>query len=91
MNKSDKHPGYIVRQSLLDYDSLKITHSKYRSKNKLNETLNVNPNPKDKKQSYVEKRVRRIPKYKFGEVLQGWSISEEDKKKIDQILSKYEK
>lgn len=91
MNKKDKHPGYIFKRSEENYSSLKLTHSEYRAKKKKNVPLDINPNPKDKSQAYLEKRVREYPMNVLSNVMDGWELSEADKKKIVQILSKYKK
>jgi hypothetical protein len=91
MNRKSRHPAYIVSESKSDYDSMLITHSPYRSKSKRNEPFSINPNPHDKRQSYFEKRKRTYPKYVYGSILEDWKLSPKDKRKIEKILSKYDK
>lgn len=49
---------------------------------KLNEKIEPNPNPKDKRPMYIGKRVRHDKKVKFDPKILSWKYPKKDKKKV---------
>ncbi len=67
--KVSNHPALIVKEHSGDeYAYRKVTHSKKDGRH-LNEKVEPNPNPADKKPMYIAKRVRHDKKNKFGKRL----------------------
>ena len=70
--KKANHPALIVGERSNDeYDYRKVTHSQYDGRH-LNEKVEPNPNPKDKRPMYIGKRVRHDKKKYFSKWKYPW-------------------
>lgn len=67
--KVSNHPALIVNEhSDTEYDYRKVMHGEKDGRH-LNEKVEPNPDPTDKKPMYIAKRVRHDKKNKFGKRL----------------------
>ncbi|MBQ7906814.1 MAG: hypothetical protein IJ309_02440 [Clostridia bacterium] len=87
MKDGKGHPSYIFAQQGNEYIFLGITHSKITNGVK-NIKLEKNPNPKDKRDSYVRPKVEKYNKSSFGKKLKGWHFSDKDKQTVEYITKK---
>ena len=78
------HPTYIYARVGDDYRYLGIIHAKITDGIQ-NVPLTKNPNPKDKRASYVRPVPQQAHRASFGARLQGWSFSDSDKEKIKKL------
>ena len=78
-----KHDAYEF--GIIDDSSIhsNITHSNRQGKNK-NFPLNRNPDKKDGRPAYLQKQVRVSPKSSLVKNKKGFSVSEEDKRRIEE-------
>ena len=74
------HPTYIYAQVGNEFIFVGITHAKITDGIK-NIQLERNPNPKDKRPSYMRPFADKKHKSSFGKKLKGWKLTENDKKK----------
>ena len=84
------HPTYVVQQKGKEYDFVSLTHAE-QTKGSKNIKLEKNPNPKDKKVSYVRPKVLKSNKSSFGGRIKGWMFADSDKKKVDKIVNNQKK
>ena len=87
MKDGKGHPTYIFAQQGNDYIFLGITHANVTNGVK-NIKLEKNPNPKDKRDSYIRLSVEKHNKSSFGKKLDGWRFSNADKEKVKRIIKK---
>ncbi len=79
----NKHPALIVGEEKVkkeEYKYRKVSHSE-RDGRHLNEKIEPNPNPKDKKPMYIGKRVRHDDKNNFEKRPLPWKVPKHLKKK----------
>ncbi len=60
-----RHYALIVGEDKITYDYFRVTHSDKRDKTHKNYKFKKNPNPKDKKNSYLEKRLENDNRKNF--------------------------
>lgn len=91
-NMVTKHPAYIHSKQNDKYLYVSLTHAK-QTKNKKNIPLKQNPNPKDKKQSFVlpQKKITTNNKTFNKKSYNSWKFCNEDKKLINKIIKKNKK
>ena len=82
--KSHGHPAYVYGRFDGKYKYLGLTHSPI-TRGKRNVRLKKNPNPFDKKRSYVRPFSRSDPIKYFSKKLRGWKLSRKDKCRIRKI------
>lgn len=71
-HKKSNHPALIVgERTTEEYDYRKVTHSE-RDGRHLNEKVEPNPNPADKKPMYIGKRIRHDKKDNFSKWKYPW-------------------
>lgn len=75
------HPAYIYVQKGKEFIYVGITHAEITDGMK-NIPLDHNPDPKDKRESYMRPKSEKGNRSIFGKKLKGWKMSESDKKKI---------
>lgn len=80
-NKDTRHPAYIYAKVGNEFKYLGITHAKITDGVK-NIPLDKNPNPKDKKKSYVRPKAEKSKTSRFKAKEKGWSLSKKDKEKL---------
>lgn len=80
--KKSKHPALIigeqVNQGKDEFNFRKVTHSEREGRH-INEKVEPNPNPKDKKPMYIVKRVRHDEKTNFSEWKYNWKYNQKKK------------
>lgn len=81
MDKASRHPVYIYAKIGNKLKYVGITHSNITDGIE-NIPLIKNPNPKDKRKSYMRPYSRLDHKTSFGKKQKGWKLHPEDKKKI---------
>ena len=81
--KHAKHPQVIVDANRTKFKSMTLTHTKGRKRH-WNIKLSKNPNPNDKKDSYVSKKVLEDFKFNFSKAFNNYNISNED---IDMLIA----
>ena len=77
-----KHPQIIIDANRIRFRSMTLTHSKGDRKHK-NIPLKRNPNPNDKKKSFVSKSIIKDFKFNYSKAFENYSISNED---IDELI-----
>ena len=83
--QSHNHPAYVIRKKGDCYDYIGLTHSPFTDGRK-NIKLRNNPNPKEKRASYIRPFFRNDPIKKFSnKKIRGWKLVKRDKKKIRRI------
>ena len=83
--ESHGHPAYVIRKDGKDYDYIGLTHSPVTD-NKRNLRLRKNPNPNDKRVSYIRPFFRKDPIKRFAKKkIRGWKFTKRDKKKIRKV------
>ena len=80
--KHTKHPQVIVGVNKTKFKSMTITHSKLNGRHD-NIELDNNPNPMDKRKSYVQRRIISDFKFRFSEAFKNYKLSNED---IDKLI-----
>lgn len=88
--KGTGHPTYIYAKVGKEYKYIGITHADITGGVK-NIRLEDNPNPKDKRTSYLRPSPGKENRSAFGKRLDGWRFSERDKPKVEQIIGKNKK
>lgn len=86
-NKDNGHPSYIYRKVGNRYEYIGVTHSEITHKSK-NIKLDVNPNPKDKRDAYFRPKTDTASTDRFKGKKEGWKLSDSDKKKAKEIIKK---
>ena len=91
--KGVKHPVLIVGANRTKFKSMGLTHSsgnyKKNKKGKRNNfRLKVNPNPNDKRDSYLRKQVIEDFKFKFSKAFNNYHLSNEDIDELKKFLDK---
>ena len=81
--KHAKHPQVIVDANRTKFKSMTLTHTKGRKRH-WNIKLSKNPNPNDKKDSSVSKKVLEDFKFNFSKAFNNYNISNED---IDMLIA----
>lgn len=83
--QSHNHPTYVIRKRGDSYDYIGLTHSPLTD-NRRNIKLRKNPNPKEKRASYIRPFFRTDPIKKFSRKrIRGWKFSKRDKKKVRKV------
>lgn len=87
-NNKESHPSLVVGENQNTYANLGLTHSAKRGHHK-NTRLSKNPNPKDKKVSYVRDDLQFDDKKFLKRVLNDFKkLPKEDIEKINKIINK---
>ncbi len=89
-NKHNRHYGIIIGSKGDRFESVTLTHAS-RTNNSNNIKLDKNPNKKDKSNSYLVKRLTRIPKYYYGKNRNDFNFIDSDKCKIDKLAKEKHK
>lgn len=84
------HPQYVYDDTGKEYKVLGITSSE-KTNGVINIRLECNPEPNNTKPAYVRTKPDTVKKGVRNERLKGWKFSENDKKKVRQIISSHEK
>jgi len=83
-----KHPSLVVGENKNTYANLGLTHSQKRGHHK-NIELEKNPNPKDKKKSFVRNDLQYDDKKYLKTVFKDYKkLSDKDIEKISKIINK---
>ena len=83
--KHTKHPQVIVGANKTRFDSMTITHSTGKAKNR-NKKLIKNPNPNDRRDAYVSKRVISDFKFNFSKAFKNYHLDERDVAELIRFL-----
>ena len=83
------HPHYIFGEKDGKYLSLGITS--HPKKEYPYYSLTKNPNPKDSRKSYIQKKPFKTKKKYYGKSLFGWSFTSDDMHTVRHITKKYKK
>ena len=83
--QSHGHPAYVYRKTGNEYIYLGLTHSPI-TKGKRNIRLKANPNPMDRRVSYVRPFVRSDHIKFFSKRLRRWKLSNKDKRRLLRIM-----
>ena len=89
-DKSVRHPKLIVDEKNDEYGYMGLTSSK-KSGGHYNIPLKINPQKNAKNKSYLRKNIDYDKKNKFGEILNKYNLSEEDKKYIIDYVNRHKK
>lgn len=84
------HPQYVYDDMGKEYKVLGITSSP-KTNGVINVKLERNPEPNNPKTAYVRTKPDKENKGSFGQRLKGWTFSENDKKKVRNIIASHEK
>lgn len=87
-NRRRKHNSLIVKENDKDYEFFTLTHSKQRDDRHKNIKLFKNPNPKDKRNSYIENKLSKDKKGVFGRINNNLKLSSKDKQKVKKLYQK---
>ena len=86
--KKSGHPSYVFRKYKRYYDFIGLTHAE-ETKGEKNIKLSKNPNPKEKKTSYLRPYPKRGRTAHFdNEIKKGWKFAAEDTEKVNEVKSK---
>jgi len=86
-NNARKHFGLITAKRNEHFKYLTLTHAEKRDKTHRNISLSHNPNPKDKRPAFLEKRERSDLQTNFRDPNK-WKLSKADEKKVVEHLKK---
>ena len=86
-NKGGKHPSIVVGEENNKFANLGLTHAEKRGHHK-NIMLSRNPNPQDKKPSYVRDDLKLDDMKYLKEVLNYKKLPQKDIDKIMKIINK---
>lgn len=81
--KHAKHPQVIVDANRTKFKSMTLTHASGKRKH-WNIKLKHNPNPNDKRDSYLSKQIVEEFKFNFSKAFNNYVISDED---IDNLIA----
>lgn len=81
------HPTYIYAKVGDTYQYIGITHSPI-TRGVKNIPLDENPDPHDRRASYVKPKPERDHRANFGKRLEGWRFGKTDQERIDEIIKK---
>jgi len=87
---NNRHPTYVYAKEGNKYKFIGITHAEITEGTK-NIKLDKNPNPEDKKESYIRPKPSKDESKKFGRRLKSWSFGESDKGKVNGVIKKGKK
>jgi hypothetical protein len=87
------HPSYIYEKVGNKYKFIGITHSEVTRGMKNIELENdPNPNPKERKKSYIRPKPDEAEINRFGGRLEGWRfVGDKDKKVVEEVIKKGER
>ncbi len=86
--KNKSHPSLVVGENKNTFANLGLTHAKMRGHHK-NIQLSSNPNPNDKKISYIRDDMQYDDKQNLKEVLKDYkSLSKTDVNKVQKLIKK---
>lgn len=88
--KRAKHPKLIVDEKKDNYDFMGLTESPKRGHHK-NIELKKNPQKHKTNKAYLRDEVRYDDKNNFGEILENYKLSDEDKKAVIAYIEKRKK
>ena len=88
--KHAKHPQVIINANRTKFSSLGITHSAGSHKHR-NKRLKKNPNPLDKKQSYLNRHIIEDFKFNYSKAFQNYQLSNEDINELIKFLESKKK
>lgn len=83
------HPDQVFGYKNGKYKSLGLTHTP--KKDKKSTLLNHNPDPNDKKPSYIQHKVKTTQERYMSDPIQNWSIHKDDRYIIRHITKQYKK
>lgn len=89
-NKKNGHPSYIYKKVNGRYQYIGLTHSEITDGVK-NIKLEKNPNPNDKKTTYMRPKSSSSKTKNFKQKKVGWKLSPSDKKTAEKIANKTQK
>lgn len=89
-SKKARHPKLIVEQEQDTLGFMGLTEDPKSGHHK-NITLTVNPKKKDKRKAYLRKELRHDKLDNFGEILNDYNLSDEDKKAVIEFLENRKK
>ena len=91
-NKRTRHPSVIYKEKDEKCRSVGLTHAK-KTFGKRNLKLRKNPNPVDKSNSHIVKRVQEQKKESYGVSYseRGWALSKRDRVRVDRQIRKLER
>ena len=89
-HKSEIHPKYIFGRIGAIFDFLSVTHKPPKGKENDYQKLDKNPDPKDKRAAYISKKTESDHIANFGARQKDMKLSDSDKKKVKNILRKYQ-
>ena len=84
-NKKRKHPSYVFKEKNNKYHSILITHSPM-TKNKINIKLYKNPEPNNKTDAYLVKKIYKDDINSYSrQVFRNWKFHKYDKRNVKRI------
>ena len=87
--RAANHPHYVFGEKDDKYISLGLTtHPKEEFKHS---SLNVNPNPKDTRKSYIQHKVFQTKKKYYGNPLNDWAFDDSDMPLIRHMKKQYKR
>jgi hypothetical protein len=87
--KNAGHPAYIYAKVGKKYKFIGLTHAEL-TKDIKNIPLDRNPDPNDKRKSYLRPKADSQNRSTFGKPLEGWRFGESDKPKVKKIIDESE-
>lgn len=88
--KASRHPKLVVDETQTNYGFMGLTKDSKRGHHN-NLELKQNPQKGNKNKAYLRDELRYDDKDNFGEILQNYNLSSEDKKAIIELLKKRKK
>lgn len=85
------HPAIILDEYGNEYLFARITHNPKKDKTHKNTPLKVNPNPKDKRVSFLQKPTKLDNKKKFKDSLSDWHLDSIDEETVREFIKGYKK
>ena len=83
------HVNYVFGETKTKYKSMGLTHTP--KSNIKHIRLKQNPNPDDKRVSYLQPKVQTAKKSYYGKTLVGWNFCKEDQSIVRHYKKQYKK
>ena len=86
-NEGKSHPTYIYALVGKKYKYIGITHAEITD-GITNIPLEKNPESGNKTKAHIRPKTQESHRSNFGKKLKGWSFSDNDKKKVNEVIKK---
>lgn len=83
------HPVYVVGEERGCYLVFGITHARRKGKGHANHKLAKNPNPNDRSEAYLRKKLELVTKFMVTKSIYHWGpLSKQDDDYVDSLIAK---